>query len=316
MKTKIILGSGVILLLLLAAGLVPLAGAQKDGRINYKKDIFIDRAGEQSQLVAWGGTVVVEGKIRKDVLVVGSEVTISGDIGDSFVGLGARVLLKPTAVIHGDLVILGGTLVREDGSQVKGDTVYFKSEDISSKFLKEGIRGFFSFSILPFFLILKFVSLFIWVILAVIVAGLFPKNVTLAAAELRRGPAPILGIGLIASIAFAFLVLFSAILCIILIGIPIVMTLALAGIVIKVFGRVVCLFVIGESLAKAFHKPAISPIAGAMLGLIAVGLIGFIPIIGFLFSLFLSLFGWGVAIRTKFGTTGNWFRRVPVSKGE
>jgi hypothetical protein len=310
MKIKILLGSG-LLALLLAAGLVPLAGAQKDGRIGYKKDIFIDRASEQSQLVAWGGTVVIEGTIRKDVLVVGSEVTISGEIGDSFVGLGARVLLKPTAVIRGDLVILGGTLVREDGSQVKGDTVYFKSEEISAKFLKEGIRGFFSFSILPFFLILKFVSLFIWVILAVIVAGLFPKNVTLAAAELRRSAAPILGIGLIASIAFSFLVLFSAVLSIILIGIPILMALTLAGIIIKVFGRVVCLFVLGESLAKAFHKPAISPIAGAMLGLLAVGFIGCVPIVGFFFSIGLSLLGWGIALRTKFGTTENWFRRAP-----
>jgi hypothetical protein len=53
-----------------------------------------------------------------------------------------------------------------------------------------------------------------------------------------------------------------------------------------------------------------------MLGLITVGVIGFIPIIGFLFSLFLSLFGWGVALRTKFGTTGNWFRRAPASKVE
>jgi hypothetical protein len=85
----------------------------------------------------------------------------------------------------------------------------------------------------------------------------------------------------------------------------------LAGIIIKVFGRVVCLFVLGESLAKAFHKPAISPIAGAMLGLLAVGFIGCVPIVGFFFSIGLSLLGWGIALRTKFGTTENWFRRAP-----
>ena len=264
--------------------------------------------------MAWGGTVVVEGKIRKDVLVVGSEVTISGDIGDSFVGLGARVTLKPTAVIQGDLVILGGTLVREDGSQVKGDTVYFKSEEISSKFLKEGIPGIF-LGLAP--------ALFPHSQVRVPVhlghpgrhrRRIVPEERNLGRGRTAPGAGPVLGIGFIASVAFTFLVFFSAILCIILIGIPIVIALAFAGIVIKVFGRVVCLYVVGESMAKAFHKPSISPIAGAMLGLVVVGFIGFIPFIGFLFSLFLSLFGWGVALRTKFGTTGNWFRRVPSQK--
>jgi len=311
MKTKTILWTGTIAIILLVAGLVPLFGAQKDGRISYKKDIFIGREDEQKQLVAWGGTVVIEGKIRKDVLVVGGEVTISGEIGDSFVGLGGHVLLKPTAVVHGDLVILGGTLVREEGSRVNGDTVYFKSEDISSKFFKDGFKGILSFSFVPFFLILKFVSLFIWAFLAVIVAALFPKNIVSAAATLRRSVWPTFGIGFISTVAFTFLVVFSTVLCLILIGIPILLALAVAGLVIKIFGRVVLFFVIGESLSRAFHKPTISALGGAMLGLLVVGFIGFIPIFGFLISFVLSLLGWGIALRTKFGTTENWFRRVP-----
>ena len=311
MKTKTILWTGAGALILLAAGLVPLFGAQKDGRINYKKDIFVGREDEQKQLVAWGGTVVIEGKIRKDVLVIGSEVTISGEIGDSFVGLGGRVLLKPTAVVKGDLIILGGTLVREEGARVNGDTIYFKSEDISSKFFKDGFKGIFSFSFVPFFLILKFVSLFIWAFLAVIVAALFPKNVVSAAAALRRSVWPTCGIGLIATFAFSFLVAFSAVLCLILIGIPILLALAVAGLVIKIFGRVVLFFVIGESLSRVFHKPTISALGGTMLGLLVVGFIGFIPIFGFLFSFVLSLLGWGITLRTKFGTTENWFHRAP-----
>jgi hypothetical protein len=49
---------------------------------------------------------------------------------------------------------------------------------------------------------------------------------------------------------------------------------------------------------------------GAVLaGLLAIGIIGFIPIIGFLFSIPLNIMIWGVAIRTKFGTTENMFQK-------
>jgi len=34
----------------------------------------------------------------------------------------------------------------------------------------------------------------------------------------------------------------------------------------------------------------------------------FIPILGFLFSFCLSVIGWGVTIRARFGTKGNWLK--------
>jgi hypothetical protein len=311
-KTLIWLGSG--LLVLLAAGLVPLLAAQQGAEVGYKKDIHIGPQSEQAQLVAWGGTVNIEGKIRKDVLVVGSEVTISGEVGDSFVGIGARVLLKPTAVIHKDLVILGGTLVREDGSTVKGDTVYFKSDEIRQRFLRGGFRGLFGAAFLPFILIIKFVSLLVWAVLVAIVAGLFPKNVTLAAGEMRRSLGPVLLTGLIAVAAFTFLIIFAAVLSIILIGIPILIALSFAAIIIKIFGRVVVYYVAGQMTAKVFNRTSISPMAGSMLGLVVVGIIGFIPIIGGLFSFFLSLLAWGITLRTKFGFTENWFKKTPPAQ--
>ena len=308
-KTLVWIGSGF--LVLLAAGLVPLLAAQHGSEVGYKRDVHVGPQSEQDQLVAWGGTVNIEGKIRKDVLVVGSEVTISGEIGDSFVGFGAKVTLKPTAVVAKDLVVLGGTLVREDGSVVRGDTVYFKSDEIRQRFLRGGFRGLFGAAFLPFILILKFVSLLVWAVLVAIVAGLFPKNVTLAAGELRRSVGPVLLTGIVAVAAFTFLMVFAAVLSIILIGIPILIALAFAAVVIKVFGRVVVFYVAGQITAKTFNRTSITPMAGAMLGLAVVGIIGFIPFIGGLFSFFLSLLAWGIALRTKFGLTENWFRKAP-----
>ncbi len=159
MKNKILARIGAGLIVLAAAGLIPLPAFPQNSPIGYKKDILISPQSEQNQLFTWGGTVNIEGKVRKDVLAVGSEVTISGEVGDSFVGVGARVTLKPTAVIRKDLLILGGTLVREEGSVVQGDTVYFKSEELRERFLQGGVGGLLGAAYLPIVLIIKIISL-------------------------------------------------------------------------------------------------------------------------------------------------------------
>jgi hypothetical protein len=45
-------------------------------------------------------------------------------------------------------------------------------------------------------------------------------------------------------------------------------------------------------------------------GLILVSIIMFIPLFGFLISFCLSIIGWGVVIKTKFGTTESIFKRT------
>jgi hypothetical protein len=252
--------------------------------------------------VTFGGDIIVEGRVRKNVLAVGGTITIKGEVGDSVVGIGSKITLKATAVIEGDLVGLGGTLEKEPGFRVDGDTVYFKASDISSKVVKEGLKSIFSFSFWPIILVFKLVNIFIWCMLTLFVASLFPKQVKLASDHVHRAFWPTFGTGLAAYILFIFAVIIACFLCLVLIGIPIVMGLALAGLIIKVFGKVTMFYFLGESLSRGFNSQKISVLGASMLGLLFVSVIGFIPILGFLFSLALSILGWGVAIRTKLGT--------------
>ena len=306
-------------LLLIAALLVfvllPLVGAQKIGdKIGYRDTIIVSAGETRANVVTFGSDVLIEGTVRKSVFAVGGTITISGEVGDSVVGIGARITLKSTAVIKRDLIGLGGTIEKELGFRVDGDTVYFSGSDISAKFINEGFKGIFFFSLLPIILIFKLVNIVVWFLLAVVVASLFPRQMTFAASQVRTHFWPTLGAGLVAYVLFVFAIIVAALLCIILIGIPILLTLAMAGLTIKIFGKVALFYFFGESLARSFHRPAVSPLGGALLGLLLVSLIGFIPIFGFLFSTVISLFGWGTVLRTKFGTTENWFRRsAPVT---
>jgi hypothetical protein len=104
-------------------------------------------------------------------------------------------------------------------------------------------------------------------------------------------------------------VIVFGLLSLVLIGIPFLLILAALGLAVKIFGQVALFYFFGESIGRSSNRRSPSPLAAVVIGLIIVSLIKFIPILGFLFSFCLSIIGWGVTIRTKFGTTENWLKR-------
>jgi len=154
--------------------------------------------------------------------------------------------------------------------------------------------------------------IFLWLIVAVLGAALIPKPIAFAAGEIRKHFWPVLGTGFVAIIIFTTLVLFAALLSFILIGLPIALALAVAGLVVKVFGRLAVFYLLGESALRAFRSRNASAMGAVLMGLLVFSLAGFVPVLGFLFTLVLNAVGWGIAIRTKFGTRENWFVKSPA----
>jgi hypothetical protein len=290
--------------------LVPAAGAQSNGSKFAWKDTVVVPAGETRDSVAcFGGDINIEGKVRKGVFGMGGTITVSGEVGEAVVGLGSRIVVKSGALIKGDLVSLGGTIEKEPGFRVEGDTVYLKGAAFSERVFKNGLLGFVFFPFWPIILVFKLVNLFLWFLAALFLAMLLPKNIARAAEQVRTAFWPTLATGILGIIAFGFLIIFSAILCLVLIGIPILFTLATAGLAVKVFGRVTLFYFFGESLARSFKWGKPTVFGASVLGLVAVGFLGFIPILGILFTAVIDVLGWGLAIRTKFGSVDNWFKK-------
>ncbi len=300
MKNKLL---GLFIGIFLCGGLSPLCAREN---ISVKEDVFVAKDDVQDNIISFGGNVTVEGRVKENVVAFGGTITLSGEVGDTVVGLGSAITLRPTAVIKGDLVSLGGVLNKEPGCSIQGDTVYFKSSEFLSRILRGGL---FSVPLLPIVLILKLFAVFIWLLLAVVVAGLFPRQLVFASAQVRATFWPVVGTGAMSLIIFVTLILFSAFLSLVLIGIPFLLFLIAVGLAIKIFGQVVLFHFFGESLGKALGVRAPAPLLAVVLGIVIVSLISFIPFVGFLFSFCLSLIAWGVVIRTKFGSTENWFRR-------
>lgn len=299
---------GLVALLVLSGACV--VTARDGGGHGGAKDTIAVAAGEtRENIIAFGSDVVVEGMVKKTLLAVGGSITLSGAVGEAVVGIGSRIKLLAGAEVHGDLIAIGGSLSKEPGAVIGGDTVSLKVGDLTNKFFGQGFAGLFSLAFWPLLIILKLVNAFIWLLVAIVVAALFPRQVVYASGRIRRQFWPVFGTGFLALIIFTVFVAISAVLCLVLIGIPILLSLVLAGLAVKIFGKVVLFFLVGESLAQAFNRKSVTPVGGALLGLFLLTIIGFVPFLGFLVATAMNILGWGVVLRTKFGTQENWFHR-------
>jgi hypothetical protein len=295
-------------LTLMTLGTIAPLCAQKSFTV--QKDITVAAGEVQDNVIAFGGNVVIEGRVKESVVAFGGTILVNGEVGEAVVGIGSHITLKPGAIVNGDVVSIGGILEKEPGCSIRGDTVYFKPSEIGGRLFKGGLfKGIFALPLFPIFFIIKLIGAFLMLLVTLVVAGLFPRQIVRASGEVRASFWPVFGTGLLAIVIFAGAVIFSALLCFVLIGIPILIVLIWVGIIIKLFGAVVLFFFFGESLLKAFGAKSVSAIGASLTGLVLVSLIGFIPFFGFLFALVLNIIGWGVVIRTKFGTKENWFRK-------
>jgi hypothetical protein len=293
----------IFLTLLFVSALLPLRGGEQVG---LKEDIYVAKDEVQDNIISFGGRVIVEGRVRKSIIAFGGSITLSGEVEDSVVGIGTAVKLRSSAVIKGDAASLGGTLEKEDGCVIKGDTIYFKGGKDLSRLLSGGIL---TFPLMPILLIIKLIGFFIWLFVALVMAALFPRQLALASSQIRTAFWPIVGTGVTVFILFSGLIIVFAFLSFVLIGIPFLLLLAAFGLVVKIFGQVTLFYFVGGSLGRSPSRRNAAPLAAVVVGLLIISLIKFIPILGFLFSFCLSIIGWGVTIRTKFGTTENWLKR-------
>ena len=281
--------------------------------VGTQKDIHVAPGETQDKIFSLGGHVLIEGSVREDVFVIGGSITISGEAGQSVVGIGSRIVVKSTARIGEDLAALGGTLEKEPGCTIGGDTIYFQTRELGDKLFKDGVfQGLFSLSLIPVIIVIKLVIIFLWLIAAAVGVALFPKPIAFAAGEIRKHFWPALGTGVVAIIVFTMLVFMAALLSFVLIGIPIALALAVAGFVIKVFGRLAVFYLLGEGLLKALGSKKAAAMGAVLLGLLVFSLATFVPVLGFFFGLVMNAVGWGIAIRTKFGSRENWFDKKPA----
>lgn len=229
----------------------------------------------------------------ENVVVFGANARISGRVLGEVVSIGGSVYLDSTAIVDGTAVAIGGTIELSPGAQVYGEQVSVGLGSLGQLWPRLGSFGFsrwrYSFA---------FGRLLTVVFLGCIVFWLFQQPVERIAGSVNLNPAKATLFGLLAYLAVIPLTILFVIT---ILGIPLVPILWLLVFVARFMGQVALGLLAGRWLAP-YLKLEVTDMALALLGLVVLALISFLPVVGGLASLFYGLIGFGAALWSRLGT--------------
>jgi hypothetical protein len=224
--------------------------------------------------------------------------------------MGGNVKVEATAVINGDLVMVGGTVHRAEGAKVKGRVVDqssfpgvqfrrpfpFTFPRVTQVFERPWEWGWLS---LAWSLLRWFITAVVLVALGLIVVALWPKPTELVGQVALAQVIPSLGVGFLTAIVASILLPLLVVICI---GIPAAVLLGLALGIAWLFGWLAIGLLIGQKVLAAIQKREVAPMPAVALGVFLLTIITWVPCLGWLLGLLASLWGLGAVVLTRFGT--------------
>ena len=295
-----------VLVLVFATPGTALARGLADDRIVFG-DNFTLKSGEtqDGDLVVFGGNVVLEqnSTVTGNVVLMGGNLDSSGTIQGSVVGLGGLVSLGGTAVVEGDVTMIGAQLVRDPGARVEGQVFSNLKAPLTFTFPGGVQVPRFDVSFSPVFHATEFVlKLFLWAALAVLLVLFLPVHTRRVTQVAFTQPLVAGGLGLLTVVALPVLVLALAI-TILLIPVSLAVA-ALAGLA-WMYGLIALGLEVGNRLAKLFKQewaPAVEAGAGTFaLILVLNGIREVVPCAGWIAPALAGIVGLGAVLLTRFG---------------
>ncbi len=240
-----------------------------------------------------GGDVVVdEGTEVKDAVAVGGSVTVNGKVWDSVVAVGGSVILGHNAVVGKDVVSVGGAVKQEHGSKIHGDVVEVNIPGVSAI-----IPFFIEDTSSSWFWTFKITIFFGFLALAVLMVAVLPKPFNLISNNVQQNLGKVIlwaVLGLVVLIPLAFFLVIS------IVGIPLIaLEVLLVGIAF-LLGYIAIAQLIGDKIAALMKRPALGVIWLTVMGLLALWLIGWVPLLGSLVKAAVIVLGFGGVLATLF----------------
>jgi len=252
----------------------------------------LDTAVKEESLVRVGETVIVpQGAEVKSAVAIGGSVIISGKVQEDVVAIGGDVTLQDGATVGGDVVAVGGLVHKNPVAVIKGNIVEVK---LPAAMVTKGLGWG-----LAFMSLLSFVA---FLVLAVILAAVFPGQLGLVSYYTERQPGHALLWGFLACLATPAAII---LLILTIFGIPFIPVLLLILGAAFVFGYVSISQLLGKLTLKAFKVRGKPMAIEVLTGLAILFIVGFLPILGWIIKAIAGLMGLGAVAVTKFGTRPN-----------
>jgi cytoskeletal protein CcmA (bactofilin family) len=318
--------------------LVTISGTVNGDVYAFGGQVVVDGKVNGDLLVA-GGRVSVSGNVSQDVRVLGGQVNLSGTVGRNLTAMGGNVELTPGAAVGDSVVAAGGNihlaspvtgrarvaagslivsnklgaqldaavgaLRVTSNAEIAGDVNYYSRREaevepgarIGGKLVHNppprlprpsSEKIFLFFTGLGLFILLTgFTST---LILGLLSLHYLPRYHQAAAEILKTRPWASLGLGFVAAIVIPVVcaILFSMVLTI-----PIAVILAAAFGILLFWARIFVISRLGEAIMGPKKGRAF------LLGLVLYYVIGFIPIVGWLFVVLVILSGLGAELLAR-----------------
>lgn len=297
--------SVVAALVMLSLALVPSAAARGKEEVVNRRGRKLTIVNETARLARYEG----------NVQVMNGELVLDGPVHGNVVLIGGSLEMSQQAQIGGDLVALSTRLRGVDRSKVAGRWFVPGSEsDLqSTEKVAQAINDPLSF----FSLGVKCLLLAFWLAISLIVTVAYGREVRGSSLEMQASWLYSLLVGFVAltsliltALVFTYLIPYS-------IGLPLLAVLGAFALVTKLYGLVVVFHAIGARLlaprtAGDLRKRRVvkGDLAYVIVGLLVLGGIRLIPFVGNVAWALASVAGIGVTLATRFGRREPWFLEI------
>ena len=250
-----------------------------------------------SDLISFGGSVMISGEVDGNVVTFGGNVVVSGRVNGNVTLYGGDLNLQDDARVNGDIHVCGGQWVQNANSELHGN-VFACTKSIGELFLSDcGATFHFWFTLA-------------WIILGMLVSTLLPEHVMFVRSTVQNKAKRSLALGFL-TILLAPAIL--AVLIALIISIPLAIMVAVVLLAAWALGTVAIGTLIGDRLLRTIAPQHNTRLTQVIVGIALLTLVGSLPVIGFISSIGTGLLGIGAVFLSRFGTRLYHPPRQPLS---
>jgi hypothetical protein len=295
-----------ILLSVLVLGLVPItayAASPADIVIGNSYTLGSGKALNDDLLIVGGSVNLMNGStVNGSVILIGGSLNAAGTIDGDLAVFGGTVNLTSTFVLNGDLITAGAALNRDPAAKINGQI--YTGGNTPNLILPGGVYlPNLASNFNPFLRVSSFfISIFLWALVAMVVAMFIPVHLTRTSQTALTQPIISGGLGCLTVIVVPIvLVLLAITICLIPVALIGAFILAIAW----VFGLVAIGIEVGKRIGGMFKQdwhPAIAAGVGTLaLMVVLSGLQTIIPCVGWIPQTLVGIIGLGAVLLTQFG---------------
>ncbi len=236
---------------------------------------------------------IAKGVTAKDVVVIGGNVTVFGRVENNIVVIGGSATLGAKSYVGGQIVVMGGEFIKDPAAELKGriTQIYMPvSVPTLTSLLKGGWMTIWT--AISVLVLIGFLGL------AVLIAALIPEHLGTMVNAIEHSFIAMLLWGVLWILLIAPIAVLLAISVVGIALIPLEMFLVALAMII---GYVASAVFIGKNILLSLNKVS-PPFVDAVLGILILYAVGFLPIAGAILKSLFLIAGFGAVLTTRFGT--------------